>query len=68
MYVEVNTNIQKVKKAIIVLRELKTDEQLALELKGTALQPFLIKWVSLEKIKKYLTNNKLYDITIKVDE
>ena len=34
MYVEVNTNIQKVKKAIIVLRELKTDEQLALELKG----------------------------------
>ena len=55
-------------KTKVVLRELKTDEQLALELKGTALQPFLIKWVSLEKIKKYLTNNKLYDITIKVDE
>ena len=38
MYVEVNTNIQKVKKAIIVLRELNTDEQLALELKGAAMQ------------------------------
>ena len=40
MYVEVNTNIQKVKKAIIVLRELNTDEQLALELKGAAMQSF----------------------------
>ena len=40
MYVEVNTNIQKVKKAIIVLCELNADEQLALELKGAAMQSF----------------------------